>query len=82
MKSIFLTALLYGIKACSGDLPVGIEKKPNLWRIRVTKKINQLETGVCIIALLFAAVLGFLSIYKLLINKRKIKNLLKEHYCN
>ena len=68
-----LALFLYGINACSGDTPVSFEKKPNLWKLRASRKIKQLETGTFVIGLFIACVIAFVIISKILYAKRKIK---------
>ena len=61
------------INACSGDIPVTVEKKPNVWRLRATRKINELETGTLVIGLFLAMMLVLLVISKIVYTKNKTR---------
>ena len=76
MKGFLIQALISGLTACSGEIPVDLKPRINQWKIRTNQKINQLEIGISIFAFLCFLATGLFSAFylsKVLCSRKKTR---------
>ena len=80
MRVLMTTCALSTIYACSGDIPVSLNKKPTAWKLKATSKINQLEMGIWIIGLVLAMMLVLALVSKFVYTKKKTRYRLRTEF--